>query len=111
MVYSWKSSPGKDPLQGLFSKGGVMANLLKKKFLFWDPITNPVVQNTILGFVIGIMVGINLRVLYLRVKGPAIVWILFFVFGIAIGFFSGIERKRHEEKKRKKIFEQRFPSS
>ncbi len=88
-----------------------MTNPWKKKYLNWDPITNPVVQNTILGFVIGIMVGINLRVLYLKVKGPAIVWILFFVFGIAIGFFSGIERKRMEAKKRKRIIEKNYPMS
>jgi hypothetical protein len=88
-----------------------MSSLLKKKFLFWEPITNPVVQNTVLGFVIGIMVGINLRVLYLRVKGPAVVWILFFAFGIAIGFFSGIERKRMEEKKRKKLISQHYPQT
>jgi hypothetical protein len=88
-----------------------MSEFFKKKYFKWDPITNPVLQNTILGFVIGIMVGINLRVLYLRVKGPSIVWILFFVFGIGIGFFSGIERKRMDERKRKKLISQRFPSS
>jgi hypothetical protein len=86
-----------------------MSNVLKKRFLNWEPISNPVIQNTIIGFVIGIMVGVNLRVLYLRVKGPAIVWILFFVFGIGIGFFSGVERKRMEERKRKRIIEKNYP--
>jgi hypothetical protein len=78
-----------------------MNSLLKRKFLNWNPITNPVVQNTVLGFVIGIMVGINLKVLYSRIQGPTIVWVLFFVFGVSIGFLSGLERRRSENKKRK----------
>jgi uncharacterized integral membrane protein len=77
-----------------------MKNLFKKKFLDWNPITSPVIQNTILGFVVGIMVGINLKVLYARIQGPTIVWVLFFVFGITIGFLSGIERKRSENRRR-----------
>jgi uncharacterized membrane protein len=81
-----------------------MKTILKKRYWDWNPVRNPIIQNTILGFVLGIMVGLNLRVLYTRIHGPALVWILFFVFGIAIGFFSGIERKRME---RKRLEEQR----
>jgi hypothetical protein len=80
-----------------------MKTLLQKKYLNWNPITNPVIQNTILGFVVGIMVGINLKVLYSRIQGPAIVWILFFVFGITIGFLSGLERKRMEARRRSSL--------
>jgi hypothetical protein len=78
-----------------------MANIFKKRFMDWNPITSPVIQNTILGFVVGIMVGINLKVLYARIQGPTIIWVLFFLFGITIGFLSGIERSRVEDRKRK----------
>jgi ABC-type antimicrobial peptide transport system permease subunit len=47
------------------------------------------------------MVGINLKVLYARIQGPTIIWVLFFLFGITIGFLSGIERSRAEDKRRK----------
>lgn len=78
-----------------------MTNIFKKRFMDWNPITSPVIQNTILGFVVGIMVGINLKVLYARIQGPTIIWVLFFLFGITIGFLSGIERSRVEDRKRK----------
>jgi hypothetical protein len=78
-----------------------MTSIFKKRFLDWNPITSPVIQNTILGFVVGIMVGINLKVLYARIQGPTIIWVLFFIFGITIGFLSGVERSRVEDRKRK----------
>jgi hypothetical protein len=78
-----------------------MKSVFKKRFLDWNPITSPLIQNTILGFVVGIMVGINLKVLYARIQGPTIVWVLFFVFGITIGFLSGVERSRSEDRKRR----------
>jgi hypothetical protein len=78
-----------------------MANIFKKRFMDWNPITSPVIQNTILGFVVGIMVGINLKVLYARIQGPTIIWVLFFLFGITIGFLSGLERSRAEDRKRR----------
>ena len=62
----------------------------------------PVVQNVILGSVTGVMVGINLRTLFLRVGGTDIVWPLFFILGPAIGYFSGKERERFEKLKKEK---------
>jgi uncharacterized integral membrane protein len=84
-----------------------MKNIFKKRYMDWNPITSPVIQNTILGFVVGAMVGINLKVLYARIQGPTIIWILFFLFGITIGFLSGIERSRSEDRKRKKSLQKR----
>jgi hypothetical protein len=82
-----------------------MKKILTKRYFDWNPITNPVLQNTILGFVVGIMVGINLKVLYSRIQGPTVVWVLFFGVGILIGFLSGLERRRMEERKRKRMLQ------
>jgi hypothetical protein len=75
-----------------------MRDSLKRRYWDWNPIQNPVLQNTLMGFVLGIIVGINLKVIYERIHGPAFVWISFFAFGTLIGFLSGLERKRMEEK-------------
>jgi F0F1-type ATP synthase assembly protein I len=79
-----------------------MKKVLFKRHFEWEPIKHPILQNTLLGFVLGIMVGINLKVIYSRIHGPAFVWISFFVIGLAIGFLSGLERHRIEKQKRKK---------
>lgn len=50
-----------------------------------------------MGFVLGIMVGINLKVIYEKIHGPAFIWISFFAFGTLIGFLSGLERNRIEK--------------
>jgi len=71
---------------------------LKKRHWDWNPIQNPVLQNTMMGFVLGIMVGINLKVIYERIHGPAFVWISFFAFGTLVGFLSGLERYRIEKR-------------
>jgi hypothetical protein len=76
-----------------------MQKVLKKRFLDWDPIKHPVLQNTLVGFALGVMIGINLKAIYTRIHGPAFIWISFFVFGAFIGFLSGLERSRHEKKK------------
>jgi hypothetical protein len=75
-----------------------MKNALNKRYLDWNPIQHPVLQNTLLGFVLGIMVGLNLKVIYSRIHGPAFVWISFFALGALIGFISGLERRRMEKK-------------
>ncbi len=79
-----------------------MKKALTKRRLNWEPIKNPVLQNTIVGFVLGIMLGINLKAFYTRIHGPAIVWISIFVIGVAIGFLSGLERKKMMKKKEEK---------
>jgi hypothetical protein len=70
---------------------------LKRRYWDWNPIQNPVLQNTLMGFVLGIMVGINLKVIYEKIHGPAFIWISFFAFGTLIGFLSGLERNRIEK--------------
>jgi hypothetical protein len=83
------------PSQG---RKGEMKDSFKRRYWDWNPIQNPVVQNTLMGFVLGIMVGINLKAIYERIHGPAFVWISFFAFGTVIGFLSGLERIRMEKK-------------
>jgi PAS domain S-box-containing protein len=63
---------------------------------------NAVTQNVILGSITGIAVGINLKILFQRIGGIDLVWILFFILGPAIGYFSGKERERIEELKEEK---------
>ncbi len=70
-----------------------------KRYCDWEPIKSPVLQNTILGCVVGIMVGINLRAIILSGGRTTWPWIMFFLIGPVIGFFSGMERKRWEKKK------------
>ena len=79
-----------------------MKKVLLKRHFNWEPIKNPVLQNTIVGFVLGIMLGINIKAIYTRIHGPVIVWISIFVVGLAIGFLSGLERKKWMQKKGKK---------
>jgi hypothetical protein len=75
-----------------------MKNAMRRRYWDWNPIQNPVLQNTLMGFVLGIMVGINLKAIYERIHGPSFVWISFFVFGTLVGFLSGLERNRMEKK-------------
>ncbi|MBN2029710.1 PAS domain S-box protein [bacterium] len=64
---------------------------------------NAVTQNVILGSITGIIVGYNLRLIFLRIGGVELVWILFFLLGPIIGFLSGKERMRLERLKNEKM--------
>jgi len=70
-----------------------------KRYCNWEPIKNPVLQNTILGCVLGIMIGIDLRAIILSNGEATWAWIMFFLIGPLIGFFSGMERKKLERRK------------
>jgi PAS domain S-box-containing protein len=61
-----------------------------------------VAQNLILGSITGIIVGFNLRILFLRAGAEHISWLIFFVIGPAIGFLSGKERERYHQLKEEK---------
>jgi len=62
-----------------------------------------VAQNMILGSVTGVIVGYNLRLIFLRLGGVDLIWILFFIMGPLIGYFSGKERRRLERLKSEKM--------
>jgi len=70
-----------------------------KRYWDWEPIKSPVLQNTVLGCVLGIMVAIDLRAIVLSGGKAEWAWIMFFMIGPVIGFFSGLERKKLEKKK------------
>ena len=55
-----------------------------------------VAQNMILGTITSSMVAYNLRVVFSRLGGIDLVWILFFFMGPAVGYLSGKERQRIE---------------
>ena len=61
-----------------------------------------VAQNVIIGSVTGIMVGYNLRIIFMRLGGVDLVWMAFFVLGPALGYFSGRERQRIERLRNEK---------
>lgn len=61
-----------------------------------------VTQNVILGTVTGSMVAYNLRLIFLRVGGADLIWVVFFFIGPAIGYLSGKERQRMEKLKKEK---------
>ncbi|MCK5148257.1 PAS domain S-box protein [bacterium] len=61
-----------------------------------------VTQNVIIGSVTGIMVGINLRFIFMQLGGIEWVWLAFFILGPALGYFSGRERQRIESLKGEK---------
>ncbi len=63
---------------------------------------NAVAQNVILGSITGIIVGFNLRTIYMYLGGLDIVWVSFFILGPAIGYLSGRERLRVERLKKEK---------
>ena len=71
-----------------------------KRYCDWDPIKNPILQNTIVGSVLGIMVAINLRAIILSGGEATWAWIMFLGIGPLFGLFSGFERYRYEKKKR-----------
>jgi PAS domain S-box-containing protein len=62
-----------------------------------------VYQNLILGSVTGVVVAFNLRIVFQRMGGTDLVWILFFILGPALGYFSGKERERVEKLKKEKV--------
>ena len=65
-----------------------------------------VAQNVIIGSVTGIMVGYNLRIIFMRLGGVDLIWMAFFFLGPALGYLSGKERQRIEKlKKEKKALE------
>ena len=66
-----------------------------------------VAQNVILGTITGSMVAYNLRLIYTRIGGTDLIWLLFFILGPIIGYLSGKERVRMErlKKEKKKIEE------
>ncbi len=64
---------------------------------------NAVTQNVILGSITGIIVAFNLRLIFLRIGGVELVWILFCILGPIIGFLSGKERMRLEKLKTEKL--------
>ena len=69
-----------------------------KHYLHWEPITNPVLQNMIMGGLTGLMTSIAFRLNFLRVSEINITWIIFLLIGIVIGYISGIERIRYEKR-------------
>ena len=70
-----------------------------KRYCDWEPIKSPIWQNTILGCVVGVMVGINLRAIILSGGEATWAWVMFFMIGPLFGFFSGLERKRWEKQR------------
>ena len=56
-----------------------------------------VLQNVLLGSVTGVMVGINLKIVFQHIGGVDLIWILFFLIGPVVGYFSGKERQRIEK--------------
>ena len=63
---------------------------------------NFIAQNVILGSITGILVGLNLRVLFSRAGARDISWLIFFLIGPLIGFLSGKERERYQKLKEEK---------
>jgi PAS domain S-box-containing protein len=61
-----------------------------------------VAQNVLLGTITGSMVAYNLRLIYTRVGGTELIWVLFFILGPIIGYLSGKERMRLERLKNEK---------
>jgi len=59
-------------------------------------------QNVVLGAVTGIMVGIVLRLIFLKYGGVNVIWMPFFLFGPIAGYLSGLERQRIEKLKKEK---------
>ena len=76
-----------------------MKKLLLKRHLDWEPIKNPILQNTLLGFVVGVVLGINVKIIFEKINVPAFIWNCFFLFGLVAGFLSGIERSRLKKRK------------
>jgi PAS domain S-box-containing protein len=79
---------------------------MKKDYFNWNPVTNPISQNVIIGSITGIMVGINLRPVFSKVYGPDIAWLVTFlalILGFLLGFLSGKERQRLERLKKEKL--------
>jgi hypothetical protein len=74
-----------------------MSHWLTRRRVHWEPIQNPVFQNTLLGLVLGVVVGFNLKLIYARIHGPAVIWMSFSVVGLFIGLLSGLERYRCED--------------
>ncbi len=64
---------------------------------------NAVAQNVVIGSITGVIVGYNLRLIFLRLGGVDFIWILFFIMGPLIGYFSGKERRRLERLKSEKM--------
>lgn len=73
---------------------------MSKKYLHWEPIKNPVLQNTILGTILGIIIAIDLRTIVLSSGEATWAWVTLILVGPIIGLLSGLERKRLENKKK-----------
>jgi hypothetical protein len=73
-----------------------------KKYADWNPIKSPLVQNLLLGSVVGIMMAINLRVIIFSEGRATWAWVILFLIGPIFGFLSGLERMRYEKRKEEK---------
>jgi hypothetical protein len=76
-----------------------MNNGLTRQRARWEPIRSPVLQNTLIGLVLGIVIGFNLKLIYERIHGPAVIWMSFSVLSLFVGLLSGLERYRWENEK------------
>lgn len=63
---------------------------------------NAVAQNVILGTVTGLVVALNLRIIFLKAGGVDMAWMAFIIIGPVFGYLSGLERQRIEKLKREK---------
>jgi len=73
---------------------------MAKKYLDWEPIKNPVLQNFIVGTVLGIVIAIDLRAIVLSNGKADWAWVMLVLVGPVIGLLSGFERKRLENRKK-----------
>ena len=73
---------------------------MAKRYLDWEPITSPVLQNTILGTVLGIIIAIDLRAIVLSSGEATWAWVTLVLVGPIVGLLSGFERKRLESRKK-----------
>lgn len=60
------------------------------------PIRNPVLHNTLAGLILGMIIGFNLKLIAMRIHGPAVIWLSFTGAGLFIGLLGGLERYRWE---------------
>jgi hypothetical protein len=99
---SFNPDPGPDGASspdGREGTGGFMDGWMTRLRVHWEPIRNPVFQNTLVGLVLGIVIGFNLKLIYMRIHGPAVIWLSFSVLGLFVGLLSGLERYRWQDGK------------
>ena len=78
-----------------------------KRYADWNPIKHPLIQNIILGSVLGIVIGINLRVIIYSDGKATWAWIMLFLIGPLFGLLSGLERMRWEKQQEKRTSKQK----